>query len=206
MSLLRGRDCHTSVCMPRERAHPHHPMRDLRDALSVALGERITQAVFAKQLGVSASLINAIESSQARPVSEDMYDRVALRYGVRLGVPGRSRSVCMAFPELPLQEGLRKWMAQQARVEGGALLAFDLHTANRIRACLLAAHRKNKAAIFLDVLHRQIEELTHEMGLDAGVAAAAKEIAANKGFPAKLFSENYGALQAYAKGFVKRKG
>jgi transcriptional regulator with XRE-family HTH domain len=182
-------------------------MRDLRNALTEARGARVTQAVFARALGVSASLINAIESSQARGVSEDLHDRIALRFGVRLNDPVARRTICMAFPDLPLAEGLRKWDEQHRQVEAGALFAFDLDMADRIRAWLLAAYRKGKAAIFLDVMHRELEELSKEMGLtEAAVLQAGEEVYDRGGFPAEIFADNADALETYAQAFLLSRG
>lgn len=236
---------HTSVCMPKtpsprprpksfrppsaaksaasaptpvsSRARSVHPLRELRDALGEVRGERISQPAFAELLGVSASLINAIESNEARKVSEDLHQRILTRFGVRIEeaapprppTPGARparhtaasapRVICLAFPKLPLVEGLRRHQAEHPQIEAGALRAFDRTTLRRLRTILLAAHKAGKAAIALDLLQTRAEQIRHDLALPAAtVAAAQKEIEAHRNqFPPGLFTEESAADQAY---------
>jgi transcriptional regulator with XRE-family HTH domain len=201
--------------MPRtpSRPAPPHPLRQLRDGLAEVRGQAVTQAVLARELGVSASLVNAIEAGGARAVSDDLRARIATHYGVRLGGAGGSgaggraaaRPVCMAFPELPLAEGLRRAQAEQSLVEDGALFAFDAYEVTVLRAALLAAHRAKKASIFLHVLTGHVEEIVARMRLGRHLPAAQKDIKENHGqFPPGIVTGP--AAVAYSKAFVAAHG
>jgi transcriptional regulator with XRE-family HTH domain len=189
--------------MPRHR----HPIRLIRDTLSAVRGQRITQASFAKMLGVSASLINALESKGSRILSEDLRERIAMRFGVKIG-PGRSSPpVCLMFPALPLEEGLRQYQEKQALVDTGALHAFDLHLVPVLRAAMLAAHKNKKAAILLDLFYKRTEQLIHELKIEGSYPAALAEIQAHHGaFPRELSSAAHDELMAYADAFMAKTG
>ncbi len=170
------------------RRRTHHPIRQLRDALSEVRGQRITQAMFARMVGVSAALINALESRASRVLSADLQERIAMRFGVHLEAGRNARVICVMFPNLPLVEALRRYQDEQPLVEAGALRAFDEHGIRFLRSALLAAHKKKKAAIFWDLLQARTRQLLKDLQVSGSFAEAKKEIAAHRGqFPSELF-------------------
>jgi len=181
--------------MPKRR----HPIRQLRDALSIVRGQRITQAIFARMLGVSASLINGLETKTSRVLSADLRERIAMRFGVHIDDTPPGRVICLIFPKLPLIDALRRYQEEQPAIEAGALRNFDERTVKFLRAALLAAHKKGKAVIFLDQLQAKTRALLEDLQVAAKLPEAEREIAASHGhFPADLTKDPLAETAAYA--------
>ncbi len=168
-----------------------HPIRQLRDALSAVRGERVTQATFAEMVGVSASLINGLETRTSRVLSDDLRERIAMRFGVHIEDQRQPAVTCLIFPKLPLTDALRKYQDEQPAIESGALRQFDERLVATLRAALLAAHKKNKAVIFLDQLETKMHDILDDLGVIGKFPEAKREISANRGlFPPHLTQDN----------------
>lgn len=82
--------------MPRKLKNPT-PLRQVRDALSSIEGRIVSQAMFAKRLGLSASYVNSIEAG-AKPMTRELAMRISDMYGAsyRSLMPG---SKCASFSD-----------------------------------------------------------------------------------------------------------
>jgi hypothetical protein len=170
-----------------------NPIRQIRDALSEARGATVTQSLLAKELGISRSLVNALETRASRPVSDDLKRRLMENYGISFAPAnagerrprrGPGQPVCIAGAELPLAEALRKFRSQRTVLDAAALGAFDAEEIPNIRAALLAARRAGKAARLYFAVSRFVHTFLHEHELWESYELAKKEIMLNGGrFP-----------------------
>ena len=183
-----------------------NPIRQIRDAIAEARGRTVTQADFARELGISRSLVNALETKASRPISDDVKGRILETYGISIApseiisyrggdqkrlketdtVAKRAVTgpVCIAAPELPLAEGLRKHWEQTAILDAAAMGTFDREEIANIRAALLAAQRVGKAARVYFAVENFTSSLVHDLGLWEEYQLAKKEIALHGGnFP-----------------------
>lgn len=178
------------------RKNPH-PVRQLRDALSALRGHKVTQAAFAKELGISPALINALETKASRPISEDFKQRIAMRYGV--GIDEKQRKAFnLSLPHKPLLEAMAELQGRHEAVDLGALVSFEHTILGHIRVMLWAAYKRKKAAICVEVLRRRIHELADEMQLGSAFDEADIELAeTNFQFPEHILASEAG-LQYFA--------
>ncbi len=159
-----------------------NPIRQLRDALSRFRGKPVTQAQFADELGISRSLVNALETKASRPISDGLRRLLAERYGIALGKEG---PYPIAARTSPLLEGLRKHAEQQAILDAAALGALEAEEIPRLRAILLAAHRagpgSGKAAQLYFRLHQFAVHLLRDLALPDAYELAKRELDLNQG-------------------------